>query len=89
VTYALARSGGAATTALYFVAHIIAALVAEDRRMEAVPAIVAPIEELALEEAVVLPAVPAENPGVCTLYFLTCVPANTRVSFILYIQACN
>ncbi len=66
MTYALARSGGYVTTTLYFVAHIVAALIADDSRGEVAPAIAAPVEELVLEEAVVLPPVPAENPGVCT-----------------------
>jgi hypothetical protein len=50
---------------VYVVVRVLTALTAEDQQAEAVPA-AAPVEELALEEAVVLPAVPAENPGVCT-----------------------
>jgi hypothetical protein len=65
VTYAIAQSGGIASMAVYIVVAILTALTAEDRQAEAVPA-AAPVEELALEEAVVLPPVPADNPGVCT-----------------------
>jgi hypothetical protein len=53
----------------YILMHVMAALLSENHQAEAVPAIAAPVEELALEEAVVLPPVPAENPGVCTKYF--------------------
>jgi hypothetical protein len=65
VTYAIAQSGGVASMAVYIVVAVLTALTAEDRQNEAAP-VAAPVEELALEEAVVLPAVPAENPGVCT-----------------------
>ncbi len=65
MTYAIAQSGGVASMAVYVVVVILTALTAEDRQAEVAPA-AAPVEELALEEAVVLPAVPAENPGVCT-----------------------
>jgi hypothetical protein len=65
VTYAIAQSGGVGTMVVYVVVRVLTALTAEDQQAEAVPA-AAPVEELALEEAVVLPAVPAENPGVCT-----------------------
>jgi hypothetical protein len=50
---------------LYVIVSVLTALTAEDRQAEAAP-VAAPIEELALEEAVILPPVPAENPGVCT-----------------------
>ncbi len=65
MTYAIAQSGGIASMAVYIVVAVLTALTAEDLQAEAVPA-AAPVEELALEEAVVLPPVPAENPGVCT-----------------------
>jgi hypothetical protein len=65
VTYALARSGGAVSTVVYVLVMVVTVLTAEDQRAEVAPA-AAPVEELALEEAVVLPPVPAENPGVCT-----------------------
>jgi hypothetical protein len=65
VTYAIARSGGAASFAVYIMVQVVATLTATDQQAEAVPA-AALVPELALEEAVVLPAVPAENPGVCT-----------------------
>jgi hypothetical protein len=64
VAYAIARSGGVASMAIYIVVAVLTTLTAEDRA-EAAPA-AALVEELALEEAVVLPPVPAENPGVCT-----------------------
>jgi hypothetical protein len=62
VTYAIARSGGVASMAMYIFVSVLTALTSD---AEAAP-VAAPVEELALEEAVVLPAVPAENPGVCT-----------------------
>jgi hypothetical protein len=65
VTYAIAQSGGVASMAVYVVVAVLTALTAEEQRAEAGP-VAAPVEELALEEAVVLPPVPAENPGVCT-----------------------
>jgi hypothetical protein len=65
VTYALAQSGGVASMTLYVVVSVLTALTAENQQAEAAP-VAAPVEELALEEAVVLPAVPAENQGVCT-----------------------
>ncbi len=65
MTYALAQSGGVASMTLYVVVSVLTALTAENRQAEAAP-VVAPVEELALEEAVILPPVPAENPGVCT-----------------------
>jgi hypothetical protein len=68
VTYAIARSGGAASVAIYIMVQVVATLTATDQQAEAVPA-AAPVEELALEEAVGLPPAPAENPGVCTLIF--------------------
>ncbi len=65
MTYAIAQSGGAGTMAVYVLVNVLTALTAEDRPGEVAP-VAAPVEELALEEAVVLPPVPAENPGVCT-----------------------
>ncbi len=65
MTYAIAQSGGVASMAVYVVVAVLTALTAEDQRAEVAPA-AAPVKELALEEAVVLPPVPAENPGVCT-----------------------
>ncbi len=65
MTYAIAQSGGAASMAVYVVVSVLTALTAEDRPGEVAP-VAAPVEELALEEAVVLPPVPVENPGVCT-----------------------
>jgi hypothetical protein len=65
VTYAIAQSGGAASMAVYVVMSVLTALTAENSQAEVAPA-AAPVEELALEEAVALPPVPAENPGVCT-----------------------
>ncbi len=51
--------------AVYVVMSVLTALTAENSQAEVAPA-AAPVEELALEEAVALPPVPAENPGVCT-----------------------
>jgi hypothetical protein len=51
--------------AVYVFVRVLTVLTAEDRPVEAAP-VAAPVEELALEEAVALPPVPAENPGVCT-----------------------
>jgi hypothetical protein len=65
VTYAIAQSGGVVSMVAYVLVAVLTALTAEDPQAEAVP-VAAPVEELALEEAVVLPPVPAENPGVCT-----------------------
>ncbi len=65
VTYAIAKSGGVASFSIYVFVTVLATLTAEDQRAEAAPA-AAPVDDLALEEAVVLPPVPAENPGVCT-----------------------
>ncbi len=65
MTYAIAQSGGAGSMAVYVFVSVLTALTAEDRPVEAAP-VAAPVEELALEEAVILPPVPAENPGVCT-----------------------
>ncbi len=65
VTYAIAQSGGVVSMVAYVLVAVLTALTAENSQAEAVPA-AAPVEELALEEAVVLPPVPAENPGVCT-----------------------
>ncbi len=65
MTYAIAKSGGVASFSIYVFVTVLATLTAEDQRAEAAPA-AAPVEDLALEEAVVLPPVPAENPGVCT-----------------------
>ncbi len=62
MTYAIARSGGIASMVMYIIVSVLTALTSD---AEAAP-VAAPVEELALEEAVVLPAVPAENPGVCT-----------------------
>ncbi len=65
MTYAIAQSGGAGTMVVYVLVNVLTALTAEDRPGKVAP-VAAPVEELALEEAVVLPPVPAENPGVCT-----------------------
>jgi hypothetical protein len=68
VTYAVARSGGAVSMVAYVFITVVTTLIAEDQNFGAAPA-AAPVEELALEEAVALPPAPAENPGVCTLIF--------------------
>ncbi len=68
VTYAIAQSGGVASMVAYLLVAVLTALTSEAPQAEVAP-VAAPVEELALEEAVVLPAVPAENPGVCTWYF--------------------
>ncbi len=65
VTYAIAQSGGVVSMVAYVMVAVLTALTAEDQRAEVAP-VAAPVEDLALEEAVVLPPVPAENPGVCT-----------------------
>jgi hypothetical protein len=49
----------------YVLVSVLTALTSENQQAEAAP-VAAPPEEPALEEAVVLPPVPAENPGVCT-----------------------
>ncbi len=65
MTYAIAQSGGVVSMVAYVLVAVLTALTAENPQAEAAPA-AAPVEELALEEAVVLPPVPAEIPGVCT-----------------------
>ncbi len=65
VTYAIAQSGGVASMVAYVLVAVLTALTSEAPQAEVAP-VAAPVEELALEEALVLPAVPAENPGVCT-----------------------
>jgi hypothetical protein len=65
VTYAIAQSGGVVSMVAYVLVAVLTALTSEAPQAEVAP-VAAPVEELALEEAVVLPAVPAENPGVCT-----------------------
>ncbi len=65
MTYAIAQSGGVVSMVAYVLVAVLTALTAESPQAEAAP-VAAPVEDLALEEAVVLPAVPAENPGVCT-----------------------
>ncbi len=81
MTYAIARSGGAASFAVYIMVQVVATLTATDQQVEAVPA-AAPVPELALEEVVVPPPVVIGVPGVCMYLFLTCVLASTRVNFI-------
>jgi hypothetical protein len=49
--------------AVYILVTVLTTLTAENHA-EVAPA-AALVDELALEEAVVLPPVPAENPGVC------------------------
>jgi hypothetical protein len=65
VTYAIAQSGGVFSMVAYVLVAVLTALTAENPQAEATP-VAAPVEELALEEAVILLPVPAENPGVCT-----------------------
>jgi hypothetical protein len=65
VTYAIARSGGAASFAVYIMVQVVATLTTTDQQAEAVPA-AAPVPELALEEVVAPPPVVIDVPGVCT-----------------------
>ncbi len=65
MTYAIAQSGGVVSMVAYVLVAVLTALTAENSQAEVAPA-AAPVEELALEEAVALPPVPAENPGVRT-----------------------
>ncbi len=65
MTYAIARSGGAASMVVYVAVTVLTALTSENQHAEAAPGVAA-VEELVLEEVVAPPPVAAENPGVCT-----------------------